>query len=291
MTTDPYFRLEGNVTAHLTQAELIERWDISRDHRNLIYTDEQYAPEPRYRTLDGFTFSNVAFSNTRFEGIVFRNVKFENCLFLSTEFVDCEFHNTTFDGCNPYKATFERCYIDPAVFEGVIDKKRHANVGIYLFQQLYSNARNTNQRGHLNTADFNLHKWERYNLTNNRRRNRVGPLRYWTAWSTNVAHYLLLGYGIKPIFFFVWTLLLMGGVIAFNSWQWDEYTVINAQGQVADGSFVKSLFFTVGAVTTAGFGDLSPTSSVGRVVASAEMFIGVVWLGMLASLLVKRFAR
>ncbi len=54
-----------------------------------------------------------------------------------------------------------------------------------------------------------------------------------------------------------------------------------------DWSWIESIYFVVVALTTVGFGDLTPTTEFSRAITIGFLFFGVAWIGALISILVK----
>jgi hypothetical protein len=53
-------------------------------------------------------------------------------------------------------------------------------------------------------------------------------------------------------------------------------------------SFVDAFYFTVITLTTVGYGDITPTTEIGRVAVALEAFVGFVLLATLASMIYRK---
>ena len=210
MLTD-FFKLNGECDRFDNPGQLISAFRNSNEIRNVIFLSDTLTIRDLgvQRTLfTDKTFNNVSLSKTVVSGITFRRCKFEDCLFITTQFIDCEFHDCIFRGCNPHKIQFKDTYINPSIFQRMLNKKNHSNIGIYLFQQLYKNAMDTQQPGYARTAEFNMRKWERYALDYKYPGWQKLHKSCFREWTTNVLAYILVGYGIRARFWLIWVMLL-----------------------------------------------------------------------------------
>ena len=66
--------------------------------------------------------------------------------------------------------------------------------------------------------------------------------------------------------------------------------VYNAEA-LDQGSYLTSIYYTTVVTTTLGFGDITPTTNWGRLVAIILPFLGVIWLSLLAAVIIKRIIR
>ena len=287
MLTD-FFKLNGECDRFDDQVRLISAFRNSNEIRNVIFLPDTLTRNDLgvQRTLfTDKTFNNVSFSRTVISGITFTRCTFEDCLFVTTQFINCEFHECIFRGCNTHKIVFKETYIDPSIFQGMLDKKKRSNIGVHLFQQLYKNAMNTEQPKYARTAEFNMRKWERYDLDYKYPGWKKLHTSCFQEWTTNVLSYILVGYGIRARFWLFWV-MLVGLLSALTNYiWWDCLDVAGPDGQGVDHTFVGVLFYT--ASTLGGFGNLGPGSTVGRLVFMTEAGFGLIMLGLFLRWLVK----
>lgn len=286
-----FFELNSPITIFETPERLIEHFDTSDHLRNVLYEPSELdLPRPKnvFRKL---RFTNVSFAKTEIRNVEFRNCIFEDCLFTGTKFINCEFHRCTFQGCNPHKIVFENTYIDPKVFEGMLDPKKYSNIGIHLFQQLFTNAENTHQRDFAHTAEFNFNKWKRYHLNYERRTKRLSFWAYVQEWLPNLLYYSIAGYGIRTKFFASWTASALIILFLVNFTLWDRFEISQGDGNIANGGIIDVFYFSVITMATVGFGDLTPSSSLGRFAVACEAIIGLILLSVFATILIKRLVR
>ena len=280
MLTD-FFNLNGECGHFDDHYQLISAFRHSNELLNVIFLPDTLTLQDL--GVDGTlftdkTFNNVSFSKTVISGITFRRCTFEGCLFIGTQFINCEFHECKFLGCNLYKIVFKETYIDPSIFQGMLNKKEHSNIGVHLFHQLYRNAMDTEQPKYARTAEFNMRKWERYDLDYKYPGWRKFHKSCFREWTVNVLSYILVGYGIRARFWLFWMMLVGVVSILANYFCWDCLDVAGPNGQGVDRTFVDVLFYT--ASTLGGFGNLGPGSTVGKLVFIIEAGFGLIILGL-----------
>ena len=276
-----FFQLNGNCDKFKDHGQLVSAFRNSNELLNVEFRPKTLTVEHlgKQRTLfTDKTFKNVSFSKTVISGITFRRCTFEDCLFIATQFINCEFHECKFLSCNPHKIEFKDSYIDPSVFQGMLNKKEHSNIGIHLFQQLYKNAKDTGQPKYMRTAEFNMRKWERYVLDYKYPGWRKLGRSCFGEWTTNALAYVFVGYGIRARFWLIWAMVVGLLSVSSNFVWWDCLDVVGPNGQGVDRTFVDVLFYT--ASTFGGFGNLGPGSIVGRLVFMIEAGFGLIILGL-----------
>ena len=280
MLTD-FFHLNDPFDEFHSFQELKSALRNSNDLRNVAFYPNKLTSKDLERQRSLFTkitFTNVSFSKTEISDVTFQECKFVDCLFIDTRFEDSEFHQCTFRGCNPHKAEFNNTYIDPEVFVGMIDKKKYPNVGIYLFQQLYKNSMSMGQTPFARIAEFNVRKWERYNLKRKYRGQNKSKWGYFRDWSTNIFSYLVTGYGIRARFWISWAILIGMISVCFNYLFWDYLDVAGRDGTVAKYDLIEVLFYTV--TTFVGRGILAPGSDFGKLAFIVQTCLGLFMVGV-----------
>ena len=286
-----FFRLNGHCRDIDDVSVLVGHFETSNDLRNVIFRPDTLELDSRNarHLFNGKAFTNVSLAKTVVRGIVFRNCAFEDCLFIGTQFVDCEFHQCTFKGCNPFKVGFTDTYINPSVFEGMLDPVRHWNIGIHLFQVLYENAVNAQQREFADSAEFNRYKWKRHVLVHEHPGlGKLSP-EFFLGWTRNFLFYLFAGYGIRARFVAFWGIALVISCLAINWWYWDSLGIIGKDGIKEESSPINIVYYTL--ATPIGVGDLTPAAEVGRLVFLVEAFSGYVVISLFVTWFVKRVLR
>jgi voltage-gated potassium channel len=82
-------------------------------------------------------------------------------------------------------------------------------------------------------------------------------------------------------------------MLVFNCWFWKTGSSglhIDKNLDTVQGVF-RTIYYTVITVTTVGYGDITPVTAGGLMVASVEALLGLVWFGMLTSIIVKKVFR
>ena len=263
----------------------------SNDLRDVFFQPDTLGPPEATTPNNPYTdktFTNVSFSKTTVSGVIFRNCAFVDCLFIGTCFENCEFHSCTFKGCNLHKIIFRSTYINPSVFEGILDPVKYSNIGMNLFQQLYTNSTEQRQREFTDTAEFNRNKWNRYVL-NYRYAKRKTDLQYIGEWLSNFSFYVFAGYGIRSKFVGAWAFIVTVGSVVINFLLWDSLRVVAKDGTTVKGGLIDVLYYT--ATVPAGVGDFTPASDVGRLIFVGETLFGLIVFFLFATWLVKRTLR
>ena len=290
--TDSFFRLREPVVEVDEGSFLALLMSKTTDCRNLLYRPETLKSifQPwRYR-VEGVTFTNVSFRQTTISDFDFTNCKFEECLFVSTIFRNCRFTSCSFVRCNPHRIEFHECFVDPRSFFHCIAEREYANIGVYLFQELLRNSRQQAQPNFADEAHFQFSRWDRFRLE----RDLAGMQRWRERWwgrSRSLALFAFeigAGYGmrLRRLACSSVALLLL---ISIMNWGFaDQFGLQQNDKPVHD--FVRAFYFSTVVMTTVGFGDITPTTTVGRLVVSAEAIAGFVLLAMLTSTLYRRFS-
>lgn len=264
---------------------------MSRDDvvRNVVFKNGGWAVSPG--SIQKVSFRNVAFSKAAISRITFTDCNFEDCLFLGTEFSEIEFHGCHFLNCNFWKARFRQVYLDPnCIALGARFKVEAANAGISTFQALLANFADERQDEYFMRADIRFRRWKRYQIWFDLRRDRI---RWHTAtwrWLSSTAYEGLAGFGYRPGRFFLATIVLFLAVACLNHWLIGGAVEVNGQ-RVPHTSFLDTVFYTFSILTVLGFSSIVPVSGVAKLLSVFEALAAIGWLGILTSVLVKRFLR
>ena len=89
-----------------------------------------------------------------------------------------------------------------------------------------------------------------------------------------------------------WPMFVLGAAVAFiviNCGFAVLYTAGNAPIANSSGSFLDNLFFSIETYATVGYGDMHPHTTYGHVVASLEVFTGILTVAMITALVFLRF--
>ncbi len=282
------------------QSEFYEHLDRSDHLKSTLYRPEQLGKKEsgkRTRITDK-RFEGVSFSHTRICDIIFRNCKFDSCQFVDSSIANCEFHNCIFTLTNTHKIKIATTFVNPRSFKECLDAGKHQNVGVHLYQQLLKNSRDLDQPEFAREAQFLFLRWKRLQDKHNIKRF-AKPRQSWLdveslqlrkrgqvfgrwLWEK------LFGCGIRllPYFRTVTAFALLSWVLNFLL---QEQFGLDRDGTAASG-WADSLYFTVISLTTVGYGDVVPTTGLGKVWACFQAVSGFILLALLASTVYRRIA-
>ena len=244
-------------------------------------------------------FRNVSFSFTKFENVTFSDTKFEDCLFLYAEFFHCHFFNCQFINCNMHKIRLDNCYLDPRSFKmDKVYKKTAENVGTWLFQQLFMNSKTTHQPQFSGDSEILFKRWLRAQRKYEFWQKKPTGLRFIFSGSllvlwllNNILFDVIFGYGHRPLRFIGVSIIAMMIASAVVHYFWPYLGLVYNAETLDQGSYLTSIYYTTVVTTTLGFGDITPTTDGGRLVAIILPISGVIWLTLLAAVIIKRIIR
>lgn len=300
--TENFFRLAGDVpdidldefAKRLSSAGNMENFLFRPDQLNRENLQERHTIGGAYK-IKGKAFRNASFSKTELRGLVFQNCKFENCLFVGSSIVDCEFHDCQFVHTNMHKSKFSNTYVSPKSFAKCLDRRKHQNIGVHLYQSLMKNAKTSDQPDFEADARFLFIRWKRYQAIYDV--NRLQPstcgemwskLAAWRKISQSFVFELLFGSGIRFSNF-----VATATVVTFLFWliNWTCQKQLGLEfGSDGELSATSALYYTVISLTTVGYGDITPTTSSGHIWASIQGVVGFVMFALLASMFFRKIA-
>jgi hypothetical protein len=184
-------------------------------------------------------------------------------------------------------------YVDPKYFVGIFDAKKYANIGVWVFQQLRSNALNTHQPEHFQLADWEFRRWRRHEMISEFKRKKKRFRDIWWPATVNRLYEVLIGYGHSLTRFAFTSIFLFVIVVSFSCWFWhyaDTGMAMTKEVRAVDG-ITRAVYHTVVTLTTLGYGDVTPITAGGMVLTGVEALLGLVWFGMLTSIIVKKVFR
>lgn len=284
-----FFRLNGEANATIGSGEEMVALLQQQHIENAIYEPDEFHPRPFFK-IQGKRFFNVSFSRTHFFWIEFRKCSFEDCLFLGTEFERCELHECNFKCCNFHKSRFIDTYVDPQIFIGLFHPRDHTNIGVHVFQQLRSNAMNTHQPEFFQTADWQFRLWRRRELRWELRKKKKSLRQVVRPIVLNFVYELFVGYGHSLRRFVGWSACAFILIVWFNCWWFRSGMHIPKDAETVNGT-ARTIYYTLVTLTTLGYGDITPVTQGGMLVAGLEALLGLVWFGMLTSIIVKKVFR
>ena len=281
-----------------TQKKLFRRLRESDTLQSVLYRPDTLEREGRRKKIESITFLGSSLSKTRITGIIFNDCLFKDCLLIGSSFNDCEFHRCTFENTNTYKISFDTTYVDPRSFRRCLNKKEHQNIGVHLFQELLNNSRGTDQVIFEREAMFLFLRWKRfqnwYEVKQDfkKLKSGLGPagrllmqiLKGSVACAWRRVWECLSGSGLR-IRNFIASAVAFALAISVLNHQFGEEFGLCLNG---NWSYPNALYFTIISLTTLGYGDITPTTTLGQMVASLQSIFGFVLFALLTSMLYRR---
>ncbi len=297
METRDFFWKLPDASKFTEQRELYEHLDRSNHLKNCIFEPDILDRQIRSRTqkIESKKFERVSFSKTEIQGIIFNKCTFLECQLIGTKFVECEFHDCKFENTNVYKVEFEKTYIDPRSFRKCLKSKLHQNIGVHLYQVLMNNSRDNEQVEFERYAHFMFLRWKRHQDFYEFKKD----LKYSKSFSDFCSSFKkgfsasrralwekLFGSGIRLRYYILTMFVLIFCTSLLN------YTFSNLFGlQIGSdpvNSLMQAIYFTVVSLTTLGYGDITPTTDLGRLAASIQSVLGFSLFALLASMLFRK---
>lgn len=91
--------------------------------------------------------------------------------------------------------------------------------------------------------------------------------------------------------FVFWSLVIFFTLVTIIFYNQKEFGFQGSLVNSSKLSYLSIAYYTAVTASTLGYGDITPLSDFGMVLASAISILGLVWMGLLTSLIVKRFIR
>lgn len=285
-----FFRLPGEPVS-IDGDEFLKLTDAGGEIRGIVYEPPTLVGPsfPRRERIENCHFIEVSLSKTSIERFEFINCTFNSCLFIGTIFRECRFSECKFIDCNTHRIEFVDVFVSPLAFASSLDRRRHQNIGVHLYQELLNNSRRQSQPDFAQDALFEFRRWLRFEkkyLMSQpgvplRSRCRLG-FQVLLSWMADI----LFGYGIH-FGSYLRTASILALFLAWMNWYF-----ISAFGlkidQHSSHKFVDAFYFTIITLTTVGYGDITPQSLLGRLIISGEAVAGFFLLAVLASMIYRK---
>jgi Ion channel len=165
-----------------------------------------------------------------------------------------------------------------------LNKKLHQNIGVYLYQELLNNSRQQSQPDFAQDALFQFRRWLRFEQIYKLRQNDVARISRFELSRLIVQSWLaekLLGFGVH-LKNYCFTAVSTAYILALIN-----YHFCSSFG-LKIGTFIDALYFTTITLTTIGYGDITPTTTCGRLVIAGEGVAGFVLFAILASMVYRK---
>ena len=282
-----------------TQSALFEHLKRSNHLENTIYPPDTLTTIGEFRKyqLRNKIFERVSFAKTTIEDLNFVSCTFKECILIGVHFKNCEFHRCKFIDTNTHKIEISGTYIDPRSFKSCLDKKRHQNIGVYLYQILLKNSQSNDQIQFEREAQFEFMCWKRYQQRYEISQKMKSSKWYkrilitftdGIKWLLSFLLHWMFGYGLRIRHFLGTILIVILGLSALNFLLWDRFGLTS--NYESAGGYFDALYYTVVSLTTVGYGDIVPTTLSGRLVAALQSVIGFCSFAVLASMLYRKIS-
>jgi len=254
---------------------------------DILYFPELFNPDAaKVLKQKEKTYKNVSFKDTTFENVSFVYCVFDGCLLFGSKFIGCEFIDCRFVDTNTNKAQFTRTLIDPAYFKDNFDLKVDTNIAADLYHSLYKNLSNERQPDRAKQSLYMMHRAENAHLNSQLKRKRIKwPTFLWKK-IVHAFDFLTSGYGLKlsrVLLTFIFIVFFLSGInYLFRKEFFDDGTIC---------SFLDSVYFTLVTLTTLGYGDISPTTQLGKLIVAGEVTLGIVVISLFLTSISSRIIR
>ena len=256
---------------------------------NRVYQpDILRACTPKERNIRNIEFVQVSFAKTKLVGIRFTKCVFKQCLFIDSRLSGCEFHDCRFIATNTYKIDIVDTYIDPKSFRDCLDRTRHQNLGVHLFQKLLKNNSNEGQIEFARDARFLFLRWKRYQVAYDLRQQYGHKKKFRTLvnWLSRWLWEMFLGSGVK-LTRLLWTAIGVVSIFTMLNYCF-RYAFGLKLGNYQGSEAITAPYYTIVSLTTLGYGDIVPHTELGQMVAAFQSIVGFILFAMLASMLFRR---
>lgn len=290
---DSFFNLKGQ-TAVFEDGETF--FALVDDKTCTEITNGWYQPDllaspiaPRIWRIRDKQFSNFSLAKTEIKDIEFQNCTFDDCLFMGSTFANCRFTDCTFTRCNVHRFELRNVFVHPRTFANCIPSKKYANIGVHLFQELLRNSRIQAQPDYADEAQYMFRRWQRFLNEDElfkvpcwrKPQKAVAILGAW-------AFEFFLGSGVRLRNLAGTTAALL---LIFTIGHWKFRQELGLDGtETQIHNLWDAFYFTTVTLTTLGYGDITPTTEIGRIVVGLEALLGFVLLATLASTVFRKFS-
>jgi hypothetical protein len=290
---DTFFRL-ADPYEELSSADEFWKRVGGKDHvviENFLYRPDVLGSlePPKKWIIRNKTFRNFSFAKTHLSQLEFTNCLFENCILIGSIFTDCRFHGCNFVNCNVYRSQIQSCYIDPKAFTRCLDRKKYANIGVGLYQELLHNSQQQAQPEFTRDAQYQFSRWKRYlgwDEIKSSEDGRFKKVRKSVVLFQSWLFEKIAGSGVR-----------LGNLAATSVCMLAAFTFLNFYFRSAFGlmlreecvqTLAEAFYFSTIVVTSLGFGDITPTTDLGRVIVSLEAIVGFLTFALLVSMTFRR---
>lgn len=280
-----------------SQDDFYGHLEKSNHLKNAIYEPDDLTKQDAGRTqrIENVSFEKVSFSKTSIIEVIFRNCEFIDCQLIATQMRGCEFHDCRFIRTNTHKISLSDTYLNPLSFKKCLDRRKHQNIGVHLYQTLMNNSQDAEQIEFERDAQFLFLRWKRY-------QDGYEFKRIWSKATKRSDYFAVSTKGIVVIQRFLWEKLFGCGirlryyiatvlstiiVASILNFQFRHELGLEIDEEIIS-SWSEAVYFTTVSLTTLGYGDITPTTGLGRWIASFQSIVGFSLFALLASMLFRK---
>ena len=262
-----HFKVDGK---KIDSFDAFLKEEQSNTWKNLHYYPEHFGPVSRnHYVFRQKEFVEISFKDSDLVKVKFIRCKFVRCLFIGAKASQCEFVDCYFESTNTLKWEINSSLIDPEQFDKNFDLVNDTNIAIDLYHSLYKCSVEEHQPEYAVESLYRMREAEFKHLDSKLNRKTIKKWDYYQTKSISFLYREISGYGLRPsriarfaaVVTFIFTILNWG----FSSSMFDTCKF--------DG-FVDAIYFTVITMTTLGFGDITPVTSIGKIFVSIQAVVG-----------------
>ena len=176
--------------------------------------------------------------------------------------------------------------LDPRSIQQCLDEKQHTNIALHLYSELRKSALEIENPEFAREAGYQYHRWSRYHLRYKCKSGEVSNVKFAQQWLFSIGLDYVIGYGWRVHRFAISTALMVVALTFWNYFIWSH--LVSSTYGTSEPTFVASLYYTMITITTLGYGDITPVTTLGMLSAVAQATLGVLWIGLLVSVIVRK---
>lgn len=279
-----HFKIDGKRVDSLSE---FTRCECNNLFKNIQYFPNEFKSDSRHPIMmNGKTFIEVSFKDTDFVNVRFINCVFEKCLFIGATITDCEFTNCKFTNTNTSKLKIKNCLIDPVIFDSNFDLKVDSNIAIDLYHSLYKNSSESHQPEYAIESLYRMKVAERKQLDSKRARNTIDKKLYVKEKMKHIVSDFVSGYGLRVSKVLRFLLIV---IVFFTIINYALSSFFFKDGQLF--TLIDSFYFTCVTITTLGYGDITPSTQIGKFFVVFQALVGFVVISLFLSAVANRALR
>lgn len=288
---DVFFKLKEPYGVFYDRTTFFNHIDSNKVIKDALFRPESLVSpiSPQKWRIVNKIFQNFSFAKTHIKDMEFKDCVFEGCLFIASIFYNCRFTGCTFISCNMHRFELRNVFVEPKSFEKCIPSQKYANVGVHLFQELLRNSRMQAQPDYADDAQYMFRRWQRYLNKDGFSKStycRMPGKALAIFWGYSFE--LLLGSGVR-LRNLAGTTAFLIFLLTFIHWVFRSELGLSGTSSSID-NWLDAFYFTAVTLTTLGYGDITPTTEIGRILVGLEALLGFVLFATLASTVFRRFS-